>query len=435
MNIIVLSNTPWADDNSFGNSYSNIFCGIPDLYFANIYCRYGQPDNQFDMRFFQITEKTLMDNLKNRNEPSGYQVFPEKKDGNQMDIKETKGFDRARKMRWQIMFWGRNFIWKAGRWNSVQLRMFLDDFKPDLIFQPVYIKPYINDIALYIKEYTGCPMIGYISDDNYTLKQFNLSPLYWIDRMWSRRKVKAVIEKCELLYVISQIQKEEYEKIFTPSCKVLTKCADFSAPAPIWKKPTDTVKLLYAGNIGSGRWKSLGYIAETVESLFKKGYKVRLDIYTSTPLSSKMDHNLRKKGTSIHKSVSYEKLLQLQKDANILLHVEGLSKSNQMTVHQSFSTKLVDYFAMGKCILAVGTESEASIKHLMDNDAAIVIGAKKEVLPKLKKILDKQELILEYGIKAYECGKRYHEKLKIQKMISDDIKMILNSKEKNEKSK
>lgn len=425
MNILVLSNTPWADDNSFGNSYSNIFDGMPNLHFANIYCRYGQPDNKFDMRFFQITEKILLSNLKNKNEPSGCQVFPQKEKSSELSAKEIRGFDQARKMRWQFMFWGRNLIWKAGRWDSVQLRLFLDDFKPDLIFQPVYIKPYINDIALYIKEYTGCPMIGYISDDNYTLRQFNPSPLYWIDRLWSRRKVKAVIEKCELLYVISQIQKEEYEKIFTPPCKVLTKCADFVAPAPVWNKPEGFVKLLYAGNLSVGRGASLGYIAGAVEALNQKGYKVRMDIYTSTPINRKMSGLLKKNGTAIHKPVSYEEILKLQKEADILLHVEGLSKNSQMAVHQSFSTKLVDYFAMGKCILAVGTEQEASIEHLISNDAAVVIREKREALPKLKSLLDQTELILEYGIKAYECGRRHHKKDETQKMISEDIKAVL----------
>ena len=75
MRILVISNTPWANDNSFGNSFSNIFEGIPDLQFANIYLRYGQPENHFDMCFFQITERSLLQNLKNSKELSGIRIF------------------------------------------------------------------------------------------------------------------------------------------------------------------------------------------------------------------------------------------------------------------------------------------------------------------------------------------------------------------------
>ena len=55
MKILVISNTPWSVDNSFGNSFSNIFEGIPDLKFANIYCRPGAPKNDLDMTYYQIT--------------------------------------------------------------------------------------------------------------------------------------------------------------------------------------------------------------------------------------------------------------------------------------------------------------------------------------------------------------------------------------------
>ena len=36
MKILVLSSTPWTNDNSFGNSFSNIFEGIEDVEIANI---------------------------------------------------------------------------------------------------------------------------------------------------------------------------------------------------------------------------------------------------------------------------------------------------------------------------------------------------------------------------------------------------------------
>lgn len=423
MNILVISNTPWSDNNSFGNSFSNIFKGIPDINFANVYCRAGEPNNQFPMVFFQITEKSLMKNLFHREYPSGSMVLPSNK--KQIEEKEILGFEQARKMRWQVMFWGRNLIWKIGRWKSDELKMFLSDFKPDIIFQPIYSKSYINDIVLYAKDFVGCPMIGYISDDNYTLKQFRFSPLYWIDRLFSRRKVKLVVEKCEILYVISKIQKEEYEKIFTPVCKILTKCADFSKQAPNWNLPGKTVDFIFAGNIGAGRWRSLGLISRAIEKLRGDGYGVELNIYTSTPMTKKIRSALEYNGTFIHDPIPYQQIIERQKKADVVIHVEGLSKKSQMEVHQSFSTKLVDYFMLGKCIVAVGTEYEASIQHLKENDAAVVIEAAKDVLPQLKELLDDPEKILLYGQKAYNCGKKHHDQASIKNMVMTDIRKIV----------
>lgn len=425
MNILVLSNTPWNNNNSFGNSFSNIFQGLSGLKFANIYCRVGDPDNDFEVCYFQITEKSLIKNLKNKDMPSGSCVIPYENKEQKLDDKELRSFNRASKMRWQIMFWGRNAIWKFGRWKSKQLLKFVDDFQPDIIFQPVYIKPYINEIALFLKNYTGAPMIGYISDDNYTLRQFNLSPLYWLDRLYNRRKVKAVIEKCDILYVISEIQKKEYERIFTPPCKILTKCENFSGPIPEWPLPRNEINLIYAGNIGTGRWKSLALISEAIEKLRQENFLITFDIYSSTPRTRHMKAALNKKGTKMHSPVSYEKIIDLEKKADIVVHVEGLSKKSRMEVHQSFSTKLVDFFRLGKCIFAIGTDDEASIYHLVKNDAAIVAKNKKEVYCKLKKIILYPEMILEYGKKAYLCGAANHDKTKMQEMLLQDMKKVI----------
>lgn len=420
MNILVVSNTPWSNDNSFGNSFSNIFDGIPDLKFANIYCRAGVPKNQFDMEYFQITEKSLLYNLKNRAYPSGRSIMPE--ETSNIEVKTLSGYEQGRKMRWQIMFWARDFIWKVGHWCSPELKKFIDDFKPDVIFQPVYYSNYITEIALFVKDYTNKPMLGYISDDCYTLRQFRLSPLYWLDRIHTRKKVKAVIEQCEVLYVISDIQKKEYERIFTPPCKILTKCADFSKDAPVWPQNTDIVKMIFAGNIGSGRWKSLALISSAVERLNQEGYKIQFDIFTPTPLTQKMKCALMNRiGTNLNKTVPYSRIIELQKEADILVHVEGLSLSSRMAVHQSFSTKLVDFFAMGKCIFAIGTKDEASIKHLIDNNAAIVANCQADVYQKMKRICEHPEKIQIYGEKSYLCGAKFHNRNMMQKMVIDDL--------------
>lgn len=428
MRILIISSAPWASDNCFGNTFSNIFEGIEGIQFANIYLRYGQPENDLDMRFFQITERSLLRNLKNPKNLSGMQIFAEGDKDEQSDKAAIKGTDQARKMRWQIMFWGREFIWKIGRWKSVQLQEFLNEFQPDLIFQPIYARPYINNLVLYVKNYTKVPMLGYISDDCYTLRQFNLSPLYWIDRIWNRKKIKTIIEKCEILYVISQIQKKELEKIFTTPCKILTKSADFSEETPKWDLPKDEVRMIYAGNIGSGRWKSLALISAAVVRLNQEGNKIRFDIYSAASPTKVMIKELNNTGTKLHAAVPYEELILLQKKADILVHAEGLSLKSRLAVHQSFSTKLVDYFSMGKCIFAVGTNDMASINHLKKHQAAVIAESKSMVYDNLKWLVSDTRRILQFGQRAYRCGAKYHKRASMQNMLIADLKKVEKSR-------
>lgn len=428
MRILTISDTPWSSENSFGNSFSNIFKDIPELKIANISCRTVTDLDIIVSVCFEISEMSLLNNLKDKQIQSGKIIERTTIKTNPEIRKETEIKQFARKMRWQIMFWVRDFIWKIGKWDSPELRRFLDDFQPDLIFQPIYYSNYLNDIAQFCKQYTNVPMIGYISDDCYTLRQFRLSPLYWIDRLWKRRKVKKTIEQCERLYVISEIQKEEYEKIFTPPCKILTKCADFIGEPPVWANPEDTVHLLYAGNLGAGRWRSLALIAETIERLRTEGYSVELDIYTATPQTDSMRKALNCDGCGLHGAIPYAQVQELQKKADVLVHVEGLSLKSRMEVHQSFSTKLVDYFAVGKCIFAVGTPDVASIRHLLDHDAAVVASDRNAVYTELKRVLDDPKLLQDYGRKAYACGAKCHNKTTLQTMLVEDLKKAIESK-------
>ena len=103
--ILVVSNTPWRMDNSFGNTFNAFFSGMDDIEIANVYCRAGKPDASAPIsRAFQITEKGLLDNLKNRLVPSGTEVL-ERDDSAPV---ESAAFNAARKMRCQILFWGRD---------------------------------------------------------------------------------------------------------------------------------------------------------------------------------------------------------------------------------------------------------------------------------------------------------------------------------------
>ena len=211
-------------------------------------------------------------------------------------------------------------------------------------------------------------------------------------------------------------------------CKILTKCADFSGEAPEYEPTDDTVKLIYAGNISRGRGESLSYICRAVERLNNEGFKVKFDIYSGSPLSKKTDEVFSLVGSEFHGRVPYSEIKRVESAADILVHVEGLSLKERLAVHQSFSTKLVDFFEMGKCIFAIGSYDEAFAKHLIDNDAALVSDNEAGVYEKLKALVESRDKRDEYGKKAYACGKKHHDKSVIQKMLKEDIFNTANKK-------
>ena len=120
----------------------------------------------------------------------------------------------------------------------------------------------------------------------------------------------------------------------------------------------------------------------------------------------------------------------MQKKSNVLLHVEGLSLKERKTVRLSFSTKLVDYFSLGKAIFAFGPEEFASIDHLMVHNAAQVATSRSEVYPQLKQLVTDIEYRDSLGRRAFECGQRNHSKSNMRDMLLKDMLYVIECRNK-----
>ncbi|MCR4594329.1 MAG: hypothetical protein K5761_04685 [Clostridiales bacterium] len=419
MKILIVSNSAWRNENSFGNSFSNIFEGIEGLEIANIYCKYGTPQNNCVSRYFQITEKSLIKGLL-KGSPKGREVYAENEE-EKNDGEVT--FNKIKKHKNIFMYWARGLIWKICRPVSKELTEFIDDYKPDLLFIPVYYSYYIHDINKYILKHCNIPALGYVSDDVYTLRQFSLSPFFWIDRILMRRKMARVFSWCKTVYVISDIQKKEYSEIFGDKFEVLTKCADFSdEKRPEKKEHKAPYKIVYAGNVSRGRYRILTVLADALERINADGEKFSLDIYTNTALTDGQKKKLDSyEFSSLFPPVGYEELKKIQADADILLHAEAFDLRERLSVHQSFSTKIVDYLASNRCILAIGDKSCSSIDYFLRNNCGAVADSKDRIEDALLDLYEHPEKMESFEDAAWKSGQEHHQRDKMQKDLYDNI--------------
>jgi hypothetical protein len=425
MRILVVSCTAWRDDNNIGNSYTNIFQGLEDIEIAHICCGSGIPNTKFVERHFHISEKNIIKNLLNNHIDCGCE-FNSSKLEDFTPIGNINGFfDFMRNHRLQIFFWVRDIIWSFGNWKSSKLIEFVDSFDADIIFAPFLDTSYLNEMLLFLHKYVKKPIILYAWDDVYTLKQFSLSPLYWMNRFYQRHKLKRIASISSAMYTISDFQKKKYSNIFHMNCNILIKGYGFNSEMNFNKITNDPIKLVFTGNIGHGRWETLAQIGQALQFANKDGMKAHLFIYTMTPMSSKMKKALDIKNSVILMGgVPATEIPKIQKDADILVHVESFHLKEKLIVKFSFSTKLVDYFATAKCIFAVGSIDVASIDYLIKNDAAVVATSQSEILGKIKLLVQNTNLIKEYNEKAWDCGKRNHQIDEIQQRLYKDLREL-----------
>ena len=427
MNILVITDVLWRTDNGVGNSYSNLFNGMDNVKFANICCQEGDSENDISTACFQISESLLLRNLKNKkNLPFKIEEKIIKSD---KPIKQDKGILRfMKRSRLQVFFWMRNLIWKIGNWKTEGLKKFIDDFKPDVIFAQLQDKIYLNNLIRFVKDYTSKPLFVYAWDDVYSLKQFSFSPLFYIDRLFQRNAIRKMVKKCDVLYTISEEQRIEYSKILKAKTKLLYKGYEFTEKDFDSKTvPEKPIEILYTGNLYSGRDKTILKICKDIDRINERETKCNLYIYSATPLSKRQVKKINaSKGCYFKGIVTSKRVEELQKKADVLLHIEPFTLKGSLLCRLSFSTKLVDYFHNAKCIFAVGHKRCSSMKYLKRHDAGIVVTSLKNVKEELYNLLSNFDKINEYEKKSYECGKNCHQIKEIQKMLLEDFNRATN---------
>lgn len=424
MRVLIISNAEWDDGNSFGSTFSNLFSFLPKDNVANIYCRAGSPKTESCGHFLRMGEKDVLRYFLHKGD------FPEVFVSTSQEATKIEpsngGFKRfAKQHRWQLFFMLREMLWSISGWRkSKSLAKFVEEFKPDIIVLPTYSFSYINKLALFLADMYNLPIVSYVSDDEYSYNPYNHSLIYRLFKKYQRIWIKSGIDRSEILYVISEIQKKEYTPIFGDKCKVLTKGGVF-VDKPVVQPPHIPIRLVFVGNIGTGRWKTLAMVAEEIEKRNSDGVQFTLDIFTGTNYTAEMKDALTKSGTTAHGFINPKDASKVTIESDILLHVESFNKADEFAVHQSFSTKIVDYLAQGKCIMAVGPSSVASIDFLRTNNAALVASDEKELGGVFDSLISTPEIIESMATKSWEQGKKLCDIHTIHCNLRADLESII----------
>ena len=303
-------------------------------------------------------------------------------------------------------------MWKLGCWKTKELDEFLDEFRPDVVFFAMEGYIHFNRINRYILKKTKAKGIGYFWDDNFTYRQSNHLG-HRIYRFFQRRDLKKMAKLCGDFFAITPKTKEEADEFFGIDCKILTKPINFDGTEFELTNPSLPLKMLYTGKLIIGRFDTIKLVGEALDEVNKNGLKVELDVYTTTVLNEEQIKGLSPY-VHILGAIPQTEVARVQKEADILLFAEAVDGPNSKIARLSFSTKLTDYFCSGKCILAVGDPDTAPMDYLKEEDAALIAFDKDGIVKALNSFVDNLDMIDSYGHKAFDCGKKNHDKKQIQ---------------------
>lgn len=251
----------------------------------------------------------------------------------------------------------------------------MQELRPDLIFfcggDATYLYPLVEEIA----DDLDIPIVTYITDD-YVLPTPSRNPLTWLTRRIVRAHFLRVCERSALILTIGDKMTEEYAKRFGIRSRPIMNLISAPLTRPPEPPKTDrkSVELCYAGGLHLTRWRVLAEIGACLDRVADRGAEAELHIYTATPINGTMYRALsRHRRIILHERASQSELECIYSSADLLVHVESFASGDRASTRLSISTKIPEYLAAGRSILAVGPCDVASIEYLHATKAAFVV--------------------------------------------------------------
>lgn len=390
MRVLIISHTVWDNGNSFGNTFSNLFEGMPNVEIYNICCKHGQANNKVVKQAFQMTDKAVLRSIYKRNSRSGW-VMDSQADKVMQSV-NTELSEKAKRKRRTISFFLRDWIWKFGAWKkNKELHAFLRAAAPDVIYLPIYATRFMCDVQQYIVEQCHVPVVGHISDDvyGYSPKSSLLACLY---KKSLRKKLRKLINKCDYLEVFAENMQKEYSRIFKKPCYLIGKgvnCNEIPTISYTYSQ-RETCHFVYTGNIGNERYQVLHAIGKALDSTSAQRRLV-LDIYSATSITEPMRLAFADSPSiRFHGAITKDEVDQVQREADFLVHVESFSPQAIFSAKMSLSTKIIDYLSSGKPIFAVGPMEVNSIQLLKSKNLAVVATSEEDLGKLLAELLNEK---------------------------------------------
>lgn len=409
MKVLIISHNCFSTYNNMGITLCSLFSQFRKEELCQLYIYPSLPDVDICGSYYRITDKDILRSGVFLKAPGGPVNTEHLKFGGGAAFEHARDAAVYRRKgnadpAVRIL---RDALWSASRWYSPQLRRWIGQEKPTCIFlAPGYAK-FIYDVAMKISEDFALPIVTYICDDYYFLKE----PETVLGRMQLsalQKKTDRLMAKTRHLVAICQEIRGCYTRRFGVEASVIMTGAAMERQSVDPRKDGPVV-ISYLGNIRNNRSVTLAEIGRTLADIAREsGTHCVLDVYTSEKDPQILARLEGCETIRLHDFVSGQALGQVFRNSDLLLHTEAFDAENVDLVKHSVSTKIAESLASGVPLIAYGPEEIASMGHLIRNQCAFTATSARELRPMLERALfdpGAREAILE---RATETAEKFH---------------------------
>jgi hypothetical protein len=265
------------------------------------------------------------------------------------------------------------------------------------------------DIAMKISKKRNIPIVSYICDDYYFVKP-EKSLMGKLKQRMLHKKIEALMKMSSRIITICTSLEDAYSQHFGTEAITVMTGSNYDVSSETRVKENIS-SLRYMGNIRCRRYNSLAEIGRALDEINREtGASYTLEIFTgekNTEILGKFD------GISSIKLCGYISGNEFDRtffDSSMLLHTEAFDEDSIDLVKNSVSTKIADSLGSGIPFFAYGPDKVASMKHLIDNDCAIIVTDKEQLKSTLKKSFTDREYVIERAKKGLEIALIHHDR-------------------------
>lgn len=398
LRILLISHNPMNLNENNGRTLRNLLSEIDAERISHLFFHEGEIDAPFCHSFYRITDFDIKNSLLHFRKAGG---VVDNIDGKE-DLDNKKKYAKHCEKK-PFMRFIRDFAWGLNSWKSKKLKEWLRNENPNIIFFYSSDSVFCHRIARWIKKYLNLPMFIYWVDDFY-LKLKNSSSGFF--SFVNNKKFLHIAKKNILTShnaCITPKMAKAYEKEFNKPFSILFNSSmlePFKA-----KQPGTHLVISYLGNIGLGRCDPLLRIGELIDEY---NLPIEFNIYSAENREYLLNKITSSRGLNFKGQVSYEKVLEIMKNSDALLHVEDFASKNIEFCKYSLSTKIADCLACNRCLICYGPIEVASIEYLKESNCALVATDDGQMLEILKQIVNDKNIIQSTANRALNVYQKNH---------------------------
>lgn len=427
--VLVISNNCFSQTDSNGRTLGNFFKGWDKNRLAQFYIHSEIPDENICINYFKVTDSEALKSLFS-NTNTGMKIDlkyimkqKEKKTFASSDIKKRKFEIKRTAMNLFI----RDLVWGFNKWKSEKFEKWLREVNPEVIVLQAGDCKFMIDLAITIARDRKIPLVVYNSESyylkekNYLKKSIGDFIFYPLFKKNYDKSFEKLMKIANHTIYNTELLERDYNKKFDSNSSVLMTSSEIIKE--FREEPEGIFTSSYLGNLGLGRDESLIEIATCIGEIDST---LKLDVYGPVNNNEVLNRLNKCKFIDYKGMVSYQDVLKVINESNLLVHVENFSNFYRWDLKYGFSTKIADSLSSSRCFFVYAPEEIASSKYLRENELACVVEKKDKLKNSLEKIILDKELRKKYIINALEYASKNHDeeknKRKFRKIIESVVK-------------